>query len=282
MGDSLGDIVLVWYFPLLVLQWPTCGTLKGLLKQFREKLVSEIRDPRDVAPIFRKMRGENAESAVIAAMVLLNVGMVAIDGASANSLKGQVRDILAFLCRLQAHTNVPVLLSCTDMFMHGAKLLGSEVDAVLRGHRLEFKPFSPPNPKAPGTGTWGTYNKWFWQAGLLPPLLEMPRNLPIWTSELCHGRVSWLSAGFRALLERLVWEPKLLESGGPSEQAVKETFEQQLCTWAGARTTIAEYGEDPAFVSRANALRYVDHLPFAAGSAMEALSSRPLLGVGHA
>lgn len=298
VGASLNDVKLVWYFPILVLQWPACGTLKGLLEQFREKVVSEIKDPDDVAPVFRKMRGKNAASAVIAASVLLNIGMVVIDGASAHSLKGRVRDILGFLCELQGHTNIPLLFSCSDVFMQGAKMLGPDVDAVLRGRRLPFEPFDAPPlnvdavlhgrsllevPKGDlaKLGRWYTFNQWFWRAGLLSPLLEMPHDLPRWTHKLCHGRPGWLAAGFRALHERLAWEPTLIKSGGPSEHVVKETFETVLCTCEAARTAITAYGNDPASVSRPIVRQYLDHLPFAAGAMLEGLHVQLKLGAGH-
>lgn len=281
VGPSLGDVKLVWYFPIVVLQWPSCGTLKGLLERFREKFVSEIKDPDDMAPTFRKMRGKNAASAVIAASVLLNVGMVVIDGASAHSLIGQVREILVFLCQLQGQTNIPILLSCSDAFMEGAKRLGRDVDAVLRGRRLAFEPLSAPGAVSTKVGNWHQFNLWFWRAGLLSPLLQMPPDLPKWTHELCHGRLGWLAAGFRVLHERLAWEPALLRGGGPSEKVVKETFERQLCIAAAARTAIVEYDRDHASVSRHIVQQHIDHLPFAARSILEASRALPRLGVGH-
>ena len=280
-GPSLNDVKVVWYFPIVVLQWPTCGTLKGLLEQVREKLVSEIKDPADRAPILKRMRGKNAESAVIAASVLLNVGMVVIDGACAQSLKGRVREILAFFCRLQRHTNIPVLLSCSDVFMHGASTLGPEVADVLGGPRLAFEPLEAPSSTPDVTGLWHKFNLWFWRAGLLSPLLEMPRDLPSWTYGPCHGRLGWLAAGFRALHERLVWEPTLLKGGGPSEKVVKEIFERQLRIWEAARTAITEYDKDQASVSRPIVYQHIDHLPFVAGPMLERLRSQLRLGVGH-
>jgi len=297
VAPSLSDIKLVWYFPILVLQWPRCGTLKGLLEQFREKLVSEIKDPKDIASVFRKMRGKNAASAVIAASVLLNIGMVVIDGASAHSLKGHVREILVFLCRLQGHTNIPLLFSCSDVFMEGAKRLGPDVDAVLRGGRLAFEPLNAPpsvdavlrgrsllevgNQVLANLGRWYQFNLWFWRAGLLPPHLDMPHDLPKWTHELCHGRLGWLASGFRGLHERLACEPELLKNGGPSEEVVRVTFETQLRTWEAARTAITAYGRDLASVSRSVIHQHLDHLPFVAGSILEGLGSQPRLGVGH-
>lgn len=298
VASSLADIKLVWYFPIVVLQWPSCGTLKGLLEQIREKFVSEIKDPASLAPIFRKMRGKSAASAVIAVSVLLNVGLFVIDGANAQSLKGQIRDILKFLCRLQGHTNIPLLLSCTDMFMAGAKQLDSDVDAVLSGRIFAFMPMvaPPDNIEAILCGRslhdvtaddldkldfWYQFNLWFWKAGLLSPLLEMPHGLPKWTFEVCRGRIGWLAAGFRALHERLAWEPELLKNGGPSKEVVVEIFGMQLRTYEPARRAIAAYVEDPASISRPAVRQYLDHLPFGASTILSGFPTRPKLGVGH-
>lgn len=298
VAPSLDDIKLVWFMPIMVLQWPSCGTLKGLLEQFRDKLVSEIKDPQSLAPVFKRMRGKNAATAAIAASVLLNIGLFVIDGACAHSLKGRVREILMFLCKLQGHTNIPLLFSCTDVFMQGAKQLGPEVDAVLRGRSLALEPLNAPRPDVDAVlrgrnllearnedlaklGLWYQFNLWFWRAGLLSPLHEMPHDLPKWTHRLCHGRPGWLAAGFRALHERLAWEPTLLKNGGPSESAVEETFETVLRTCAAARSAITEYGKDQASVSRSIVYQHLDHLPFVAGSMLEGLLPRPRLGLGH-
>ncbi|MEX3984062.1 hypothetical protein AB4Y45_34430 [Paraburkholderia sp. EG287A] len=289
---------LVWYFPIVVLQWPACGTLKGLLEQIREKFVSEIKDPASLTPVFRKMRGKTAASAVTAASILLNVGMFVIDGANAQSLKGHVRDILKFLCALQGHTNIPLLFSCTDVFMAGAKMLDSDVDAVLRGRRFEFKPMgAPPENIASILGgrslrevtvddldqldLWYQFNLWFWGAGLLSPLLEMPLDLPRWTYEFCHGRIGWLAAGFRALHERLAWEPDLLRNGGPTRELVEEVFESQLGTYQPARTAIEKFKENPSFISRPAVKQYLDHLPFGASANLAGFAPQLRLGVGH-
>ncbi|SDI12376.1 hypothetical protein SAMN05216466_12750 [Paraburkholderia phenazinium] len=298
VSPALPDIKLVWYFPIVVLQWPSCGTLKGLLEQIRDKFVSEIKDPASLTAVFRKMRGKSAESAIIAASVLLNVGLFVIDGANAQSLKGHVRDILKYLCRLQGHTNIPLLLSCTDVFMAGAKQLDSDVDAVLRGRIFAFPAMAvpPDNIEAILCGRslhevtaddldkldfWYQFNLWFWKAGLLSPQLEMPHHLPRWTFDVCHGRVGWLAAGFRALHEHLAWEPELLRNAGPKQALVAGIFETQLRTCEPARIAIKAYGVDPSSISRSAVKQYLDHLPFGAGSILAARSTGPLLGAGH-
>ncbi|MFM0132751.1 hypothetical protein [Paraburkholderia sediminicola] len=297
-GASLGSVKLVWYFPVVVLKWPDCGTLAGLLEQIREKLVSEIKDPADLTPVFRKMRGNHAATAVMAASVLLNIGIFVIDGATADSLNGRVREILGFLCRLQGHTNIPLLFSCSDVFMQGAKQLGPDVDAVLRGRSLAFEPFNAPPPDVVAVlrgrgnvevsnadlaklGLWYQFNLWFWRAGILSPLLEMPLDLPKWTHELCHGRIGWLAAGFRELHDSLAWDTSLLNGGGPSESAVRENFGKALRNCAAARTAITEYTKDPASVSRSIVRQHLDHLPFDSDSMLNGLLSQPKLGVGH-
>ncbi|ORC47434.1 hypothetical protein B2G74_20080 [Burkholderia sp. A27] len=299
VAPTLDDIKLVWYFPIIVLQWPTCGTLKGLLDQFRDKLVSEIKDPQSLASVFKRMRGKSAATAAIAASVLLNVGLFVIDGACAQSLKGGVREILMFLCKLQGHANIPLLFSCSDVFMQGAKQLGPEVDAVLRGRCLAFEPLNAPpldvaavlrghmlrdapNQVLAKLGLWYQFNLWFWRAGLLSPLHEMPQDLPKWTHAHCHGRLGWLAAGFRSLHELLAWEPTLLKDGGPSESTVTKAFGIALSNCDAARTAIRQYGKDPASVSRSIVYQHLDHLPFVAGSMLEGFLPRPRLGVGHA
>ncbi|WP_124885087.1 hypothetical protein [Burkholderia stagnalis] len=282
-GPSLNDINAVWYFPIVVLRWPTCGTLKGLLEQFRDRLVSELKDPADTGPILKRVRGRNAPSALIAASVLLNVGMLVVDGALAESLGGELRDILAFLGDLQSYANIPVLLSCSDAFLNGAEKLGSKVENVLRGRMLVFEPLARPAAGASKRGLWHQHNQWLWSAGLLPPMLEMPCNLPSWTWEICLGRVDWLVDGFRALHERLAWEPSLLINGGPSRDVVVEAFKHRLRILTAPRSFIEEYDNKSKSLQRKDLLQHVDYLPFNDIAELLDVRQRPArLGVEYA
>ncbi|MCR4466208.1 hypothetical protein [Burkholderia sp. SCN-KJ] len=111
----------------------------------------------------------------------------------------------------------------------------------------------------------------------------MPRDLPSWTWEICLGRVDWLVSGFRALHERLAWEPGLLINGGPSRDVVAETFKLRLRILSGPRSFIEEYDSKSKFLQRKDFLQHVDYLPFNEISELLDIRQRPArLGVEYA
>lgn len=255
----------LWYFPIVVLRWPTCGTPEGLYKQFREKLISELKDPTDLRPILRKATGERAPTALIALCVLLNVGLLVIDGACAESIRCGMREILCFLSTLQGHTNVPLLISCSEVFHYEASRVTREGANVLKGKVLTLRPLAPPLPTETDRtpGLWYMFNLWLWRAGLIPKAVPMPRELPVWTHELTLGRIGWLTRGFRELHDRLAWEPDLL-SGGVAKALVVEVFESQLTSESEARVVIQQLRDDPHnAISERKLAPYLDHLPAA-------------------
>lgn len=254
------EFPLLWYFPIVVLRWPTCGTPEGLYKQFREKLVSELKDPTDLNPILRKVAGEKAPAALTALCVLLNVGLLVVDGACAGSIRRGMREILSFLSTLQGHTNIPVLFSCSEVFKKVATELESQAATVLKGKALALRPPPPPLPTDERPGIWSNFNLWLWQAGLISPDVRMPRQIPEWTYELTLGRIGWLKRGFRELHDRLAAEPNLL-NGGVTKELVVEVFESQLASEAEARDVIKQFEKDPQNVSQRMLARHADHLP---------------------
>ncbi|WGS45207.1 hypothetical protein LFL97_20895 [Burkholderia sp. JSH-S8] len=282
-GPSLSDINTVWYFPIVVLQWPKCGTLQELLEKFRDHLVSEVKDPALSGQILKRVRGKDAASALISVSVLLNVGILVVDGALAESLRGELSDILAFLCDFQGSTNIPVMLSCSDAFLHGAAKLGRKVESVLRGQTLAFEPLACPAPGASKRGLWHQHNQWLWSAGLLPPMLEMPSDLPSWTWEICRGRVDWLVDGFGALHKRLAWEPSLLINGGPSRDVVVDEFWLRLRIFCNPINFIEQYDSKSKYLQREDFLQHLDYLPLKDIPKLLDVRQRPArLGVEYA
>lgn len=272
------EFPVLWYFPVIVLQWPQCGTPKGLYRQFREKLVAELKDPSDLKPILRKVAGEKAPDALIALCVLLNVGLLVIDGACAKSVRTGMEDILGFLSSVQ-RVNIPVLLSCTDVFHYAASRLGAEVTSAHSGKVLALRPFAPPLPTDKSPGIWVMLNAWLWRAGLISVTVPMPPGLPAWTHELTLGRVGWLVRGFRELHDRLTWEPKRLD-GGVTQELVREVFESQLASEREARDIIKQFQVEPQNVNQRALASYLDHLPSVAAS--DFYSTRLLARAGGA
>ncbi|KVX09156.1 hypothetical protein WL01_04075 [Burkholderia ubonensis] len=114
-------------------------------------------------------------------------------------------------------------------------------------------------------------------------MLEMPRDLPTWTWEICLGRVDWLLDGFRALHERLAWEPSLLLNGGPSRDVVVEAFNLRLRILSGPRSFIEAYDSKSKLLQQKDLLQHVDYLPFNDISKLLDVRQRPArLGVEYA
>lgn len=256
------DVKVVWFIPMLVLQWPECGTLKGFLQAFRDALVSEVKDPASRTRVFGKMKGKTLAASIISACLLLNVGMVAIDGAVAASLKPQTRDILMFLNALQGHTNIPVLLSRSEAFEYGAAMLGKEVHQSLRGRELRFQAFSSPSAGAGNRGLWHQFNTWLWRGpGLLPPTASMPEGLPEWTYSVMQGRPGWLVEGFRQLHEQLIWEPQLLCEGRLTGEYVMTFLERRLGSARVERDLVRNFQNSSVRLTPQLMKAHVDCLP---------------------
>jgi len=170
---------MMWVVPGLNISYPACGTLKGLLVDLRHAIVAAVGRADTPVDILPEFRGDDAMNAAISACILLNVGVLVLDGASFASLEGQPLQILQFLVKFQQYSGIPVVLSGTPAFMHIVGLAGSKSSNLFSGPSHHFDPFPPPvvdedSGRAQGHSVWTKLNLWLWSLGLFSPENLMP------------------------------------------------------------------------------------------------------------
>ncbi|WP_060857685.1 hypothetical protein [Caballeronia sordidicola] len=249
----------IWYIPMVKLDWPACNTVEGLCESFRKALVAEIKDPlRNEEVVLRHLQGAAAVHAVVAACVIFNVGLLAIDGACAHHVAGQYEGILQLVLELKRY-NIPVVLSCSELFFQRAALgppfireaLGTQVST------LDVLPPAPVEKERRGESPWQRYCLWFWKAGLFcQDTFPMPAELVHWTYEVCLGRVGWLSVGFGDLHLKLIRKPALLTQ--LDKKTVTEIFERALLAYEDVRRVIGAV-DNNEIIDSDDFMRCMDH-----------------------
>lgn len=223
----------LWVIPMLYLTYPTCGTLRGLIRDIRSKILEDIPEYDTSATPLRALLGTDAQNSAIAICILLNVGLIVLDGAGARNINRDTSDIFTFLNKLKVSSGIAILVSGTCAFMRVSSFLGTLSSNLFNGPALHLSPIAPPPPAAAGDdatspGIWRQINAWFWKQGLFGTDCAMPEGLPDWTYEITLGRLGWLAQGFRALHMNLVTKPELSEPGKLNKNYVQRVFNLQL------------------------------------------------------
>lgn len=260
----------MWVMPVLYLPYPMCGTLRGLIRDMRQRVLANIGRHNTSINAFSDLDGVNSENVAIALCTLINVGVVVLDGGGFANVSAKTEDIFRFMLKLRQFTGVPVLISGTSAFMYSASYMGNLGSNLFNGPSLHLDPFGPPHqpqdddavPKA--KSVWQQVNTWLWNQGLLPEYCQMPAALPTWTHQVTFGRFGWLVQGFEALHVALVTTPALQEPGGLTEERVKNIFDLRLQLHNGARSAIARLQGVPSGKGKLSFLKNLDHLPSSA------------------
>ncbi len=253
--------------PMVYLRFPACGTVAGLLEDLRHSLARELGPAGAPANAYAEIRGRAGYNMAIALCTVLNVGLLVIDGACAESLEtGEPREVLGYLEYFQQSSGIPVLLSGTSAFMHVVEKAGSKGSNLLSGVSLHLEPHpAPPSdidiPETDVFSLWFQICRFYWNCGVLPPEHVMPSELPTWTHKLCVGRSGWLAKGFVALLTKLIKTPAFLQPGKLTEAVVNEAFEVALRLQSEARRVAAECMKTGTVANEADFYNYMDHLP---------------------
>jgi hypothetical protein len=265
-GNGVEEPVSMWVIPMLSINYPTCGTLKGLISDFREAIVSEIGRADTPVNTFGQLRGDNAENALIAACLQLNVAFIAMDGAGFNSIEGEPDKIIKFLVKLQQRTGIPLLISGTCAYMYMCGLSGNKSSNLFNGPSLHFDPMPAPGPldiaeTSPQPSIWYQMNRGLWEIGTFSTGIAMPRELPFWVCELTQMRTRWLVEGLEPLFVEIAKKPKLALPGQLTREEVTKVFERQLRLNKSARLVIAESENDSQNIAdKQDFFNYIDHL----------------------
>lgn len=252
--------------PLLFLTYPTCGTLRGLIRDMRQRVLAGIGHHKLHLNALSDMEGPNGENVAIALCTLLNVGAVVVDGAGFGDVNGKTESILKFLVKLRQDTGIPVVISGTSAFMYSANYLGNLASNLFNGPSLHLDPIKPPSSvenacveRAP-KGIWQQMNEWHWERSSFGQKNRMPKDLPTWTYQQTFGRMGWLAQGFESLHTSLIVKPES-PSADLMERYVKGVFDVRLQLQNGPRAVMAQLHGVPTHKFKYSYLKNLDHLP---------------------
>lgn len=259
------------FVPMLIVRYPDCGTVKGLVAGIREQLLSQIATVHTPPTALKEMLRGDIVSAAISACLTANVGLIAIDGACSESITTELVDVMKAINRLKNYTGTPILFTATPSFMHVAAQCGSVFANLFNGPALHLSVMEPPTlektsarngeeevPVVSTSGIWYQFCRW--QFGLWKfKQSEMPTLLPAWTFPFALGRIGWLSQGFDALRAKADSMPQIT-AAEISENMVKLAFHNQLDAHEGARYAISKSLGDKSSLDEVEFLSFLDHL----------------------
>ncbi|WP_157696333.1 hypothetical protein [Caballeronia temeraria] len=253
--------------PAIYLNYPECGTLTGLLGDLRHALVAAVGSAGTPSGVFPELAGLNAVNAAISLCILLNVGVFIVDGASFESLKGEPREVLAFLLKLQQASAIPVIFSATCAYAHVLGLVGSKSSNAFAGKPVYFDPLPEPTAATIDeivrlSGPWCDANSFLWSSGVFSAEKhQMPKELPLWTTGLALGRLGWLAQGYDELQMEIAKRPEMLKDGAINRESVTRIFLRRLRNQRGAREAVTSYMSQQSLESDQDFFDYMDHLP---------------------
>lgn len=261
----------MFVMPLLYLPYPTCGTLRGLIRDMRQRVMAGIGHHNMNINALSDLDGPNGENVAIALCTLLNVGAVALDGSGFANVNGKTEAILKFLVKLRQFTGIPVVISGTSAFMYSAGYMGNLASNLFNGPSLHLDPIRKPNSSKeheglpePKKGIWEQMNEWHWKRGIFEQPCQMPNDLAIWTHQVTFGRLGWLAQGFESLHVTLLTRPELRRPGALTEAHIKAIFDVRLQLHNGARSVMAKLQGAPTPKWKYAFLKNLDHLPTSA------------------
>lgn len=207
--------------PMLVVQWPHCGTLRGLLANFREAIIGELGSAASSDAAFSNFAGPNGTNAVKAACILLNLGLLVVDGACIHHIGRECKDIVQFIASFQQYSGIPTLISCTYPVLQVISRSGGN-GANLSSAHAEYVDLVPNDKR------WAVYCEFFWKRGLHHPELPMPTYLPSLMWKATRGNMRMLAQGFAGIHYALLDRPKIVEFGAPSESDLAGILDLRL------------------------------------------------------
>jgi hypothetical protein len=251
--------------PLVMLKYPDCNTLRGLLSNLRRALLTEVGGADADQTQFPSLAGPNGPDMAISLCILLNVCLVVVDGANARSVSGASMEVVDFLLRLQGYSGAEVVVSGTCAFMYYVAKRGEKSSSLFSGLQLALEPSACPDLDKDGRVNkkklWVKRNEWYWRLGLFGRDLPMPEALPLWTHRASQGREGWLAQGYEELHIKLINKSELLEPGRLTEDIVADAFARRLQNQSVAIEVVRQSEEENVVEDEADFLDYVDYFP---------------------
>lgn len=274
IGDAPAEFI---FIPMLILRWPDCGTLFGLLANLRNALIGELGCSQTSESAFANLLGPFGASAAIATCVFLNLGLLAVDGMCKQSLYGDPKEILDFIATFKARTGIPTIVCCTYPALQLIARGGSK-HANFGSVGQEYWDLEPPG------ANWDAMCTWFWGLGFHAADVPTPEYLPtmMWKASLGIMRV--FTEGFKAILHHAVYEPRFFANASASDVAYLlelrlRIFEEPLMA---LRRIPKEKKSETAPNPTPADLYHADYFPFAAftETSRELLETKPKARVG--
>ncbi|QDD66640.1 hypothetical protein EJD96_21965 [Herbaspirillum seropedicae] len=209
----------VFVFPCVRLDYPKCGSAKGLVRAMREYFSAHIdsirlvEDKHSDAVSLPDMLASDPVNAAITACISLNVGMLIVDGAGIQNSNYRSTEVLSVLTQIHEQSGMPVMLSCTAAFLksieHNETLYANLTNHKTVNLELLETPQPPPQPDSQGVVD-PDYDvtrhmcKTWWCSGLLPKDTPMPTGLEYLVEKIAMGNQRFYAQAFAAIHEELL------------------------------------------------------------------------------
>lgn len=270
IGDAPAEFI---FIPMLILRWPDCGTLFGLLANLRNALIGELGCSQTSENAFANLLGPFGPSAAIATCVFLNLGLLAVDGMCKQSLDGDPKEILDFIATFKSRTGIPTIVCCTYPALQLIARGGSK-HASFGSVGQEYWDLEPPGDN------WDALCTWFWDLGFHAADAPMPEYLPTMMWQASLGIMRVFTEGFKVILHQAVYEPRYFTKAAASDVAYLldlrlRIFEEPLML---LRKIQNQKKSEPMPNPTPADLYHADYLPFEAfsGTSRKLLETKPI------
>jgi hypothetical protein len=260
------------FVPMLILRWPDCGKLTGLLSNLREALIGELGLAHAHAGIFSNLVGTNGPNAAIATCIILNLGLLVIDGMCLRSIRAEYLEILDFISTFEERTGIPTVLSCTYPALQVLVRSGSK-QANLGGAGQEYWDLEPPGRR------WNEICSSFWKLGYQDRSIPVPAYLPELLWESSRGNMRILAQGYAAIHQAVAYQPALAERATRAE--IIDVLEVKLRQFREHLAAMAQVQQRNGDVDPEDIWTYADYLPYELFSQLRSLDFQRKLRINR-
>lgn len=253
------------FVPMLVVTWPDCSTLSGLVENIGEALMGELSSSKTRKDNFAYFRGKNGASAVIAACIFLNLGLLVIDGGNRYALRSEANEVMDFISNFQRRSGIPVVVSGTYIFEMAFVKRGSKGSKFSTAHAAYFDAMPRPSPEGMSDRPtiWGQAIEWHWKLGHREMSVPCPRFLSTVVWDYAFGRAQQMCEALDHLHHKILLHPELLADGSLNEDYVRYEVANRLRGFSETARVLTTFRETK-HLDRDDFLVHADHLPYEA------------------